>query len=359
MSENIVQNRLEEVKLKNSLLIIVISNEGAYREVFNSANVKSRISEMNGVTLEISTNSREYENFRQIYLVGTPPLICFISADGIVLDVVKGEISQELFLKVLNFSFENLNRGDQNQGYYPLNALLKLPTPDNKAIGEELTVKSPQKSPTVPISADNLVTHPIESKELPKKQTSNLCRLKFSLPNGSQVSHSFEAGTTLEELKLFLQTHLPNSKGLVIIRPHPRMEFQSDQDKLTLQQLDIQSGTGLFVREKINEVKSTFSIIWRFVTAIYSLLISLYAYFFSTRNYSTPQQPADRAQANLTQAEISPSKTSEENRGITAHAKNNTSTRAVNRRHNMYRLTDLEDKEDDNNTYNGNSTQQQ
>ncbi|KAI6654288.1 UBX domain-containing protein 4 isoform X1 [Oopsacas minuta] len=346
-SENTnIPSFIEKVKSTGSLLIAIISDGKFYENIFESNQVKTVLCNNNAITLDIKFPSQNYNDFAAFYKLGTPPFICFIASNGVVVEAIRGEISQEYLIKILKYSLENIGRGnDSNQVYYPLNELVNLPEPEPIPIletvkTEKQIVQEDKPMPMITVKksepkvTDNIVT---------KRQIiSNNCRIKFTLPDGSHISNSFQPTNTLAELKHFLRDRIPGLKDITIIRPHPREEFQPDQDVMTLQDLDIRTGSGLIVHIAVTEI-AKFSIRPIF-TAIFAFFAAIFAYFF----------PA-RTNQNNTQPQIDTTHTS----SIAQNAKSNSSTRVIGRRGNMFRLSDLRDKDDESNTYNGNSTQQQ
>ena len=352
---------LEKVRSTGTLLIVKISTQSFYENLFESDQLKAKILENNAVTIGIEFPSKNYDNFASFYKIGTPPLICFIAPNGVVIEVVRGEISQEYFIKVLTFALSNIGRGkDANEVYYPFNEIATLPLQEQKSTKPLLESTKPLLESTKPLlettkpqilnmqkekplnSHKPRSTVPKLCDNTPTKVINNICRIKFTLPDGSHISNTFESTSTLAELRLFLLERIPGIKDFVIIRPHPREEFQSTQNESTLRELDIPTGSGLVIRVCSTEIAKMPISIWPFFAAIISFFASIFSYFFPVWSNS----PA-------------PVISTTNQRTAIPTAKSNTSTRTVGRRGNMYRLSDLKDRDDDNNTYNGNSTQQQ
>ena len=337
---------LEKVRSTGSLLIVKISEGRFYENLFESDQLKAKILENNVVTIGIEFPSKDYDNFAAFYKLGTPPLICFIAPNGIVVEVVRSEISQEYFTKVLTFVLSNIEKGKDASGvYYPLNEIAILPIPEPKSLRPVLETIKTQISNVQKETPKLLNTQKPELIPTPTKRQviSNVCRIKFTLPDGSHISNTFESTNTLAELKLFLLERIPGIKDFVIIRPHPREEFHSTQNESTLRELDIPTGSGLIVRVISTEIAKMPISIWPLLTAIFSFFASILSYFFPARR-NTPAPVNSPAN----QRPVAP-----------PTAKSNTTTRTVSRRGNTYRLSDLKDQDDENNTYNGNSTQQQ
>ena len=330
---------LEKVRATGAILIVKISDESFYKNIFESEELKARISNNNIVTIGIEFPSEDYDNFVSCYKLGAPPLICFLAPNGVVMEVVRGEIAADYFNKVLNFVLSNIERGQENGVYYPFSELATLPIPVQKSVQPALEAQ--KETPITTHKPQSTVTK--LSEQIPTRAISNICRIKFTLPNGSHISNSFESTTTLAELKLFLLERIPGiSKDFVVIRPHPREEFQSTQNESTLRELDISTGSGLIVRFTSNKIAKMPITTWPFFAAIISFFASILSYFFPPRrNIPAPVNPTTNQHV------------------VIPTAKSNTSSRTVGRRGNTHRLSDLRDRDDESNTYNGNSTQQQ
>ena len=344
----IISSCLEQVKSRNALLIAIVSDGHFYKDLFDSNQVKTLLSENNTINLYIKFPSREYTQFAELYNLGTPPFISLIASNGITVEAVRGEIPQEYFIKLFKFALSNIAKGaEENTVYYPLNELVNLPVPEVKTVPKVIKIvkQDLKHNPTPGITVKELEPKSPEAVVINRQAIIGNCRIKFTLSNGSNISNAFEPTTTLVELKNFLRDRIPGLINVTIIRPHPREEFQPNQDTLTLQELDIRTGSALIVHSGTSEVAK--SSIQSVFTAIFSFFAAIWFYFFPARKTQISTQtntPANMAY-NPTQSR--------------QNAKSNSTTRGVGRRGNTFRLSDLRDKDDESNTYNGNSTQQQ
>ena len=345
----IISSCLEKVKLKNALLIVIVSNGHFYKDLFSSNQVKTILSENNTITLDIKFPSREYVHFAEFYKLGNPPLISLIAPNGIVVEAIRGEIPQEYFIKMFKFALSNTAKGnEENTVYYPFNELVDLPVPEVKITPEVIRIEKQnlKDKPTPGIIIKGPESKQLDAMVTNQQAISSNCRIKFTLSNGSSISSTFELTTTLAELKSFLLSRIPGLKNVIIIRPHPREEFQPNQDTSTLQELDIRTGSALIVYTGTSEVAK--SSVQSVFTAIFSFFAAIWVYFF----------PAQRTQQARVQTNT-PANTAYTSTQFRQNAKSNSTTRDVGRKGNTFRLSDLGDKDDESNTYNGNSTQQQ
>ena len=343
-----ISSCLELVESKNALLIVIVSDGRIYKDLFDCDQVKNVLSEHNTVTLDIKFPSREYVHFSEYYKMGEPPFISLIAPNGIVVEAIHGEIPQEYFIKLFQFALSNVAKGpEENKVYYPFSELANLPVPEDKTVPEviEIEKQNLKDKPTPGIIEKRVESKPLETMVTNRQAISSSCRIKFTLSNGSNISSTFEPTTTLAEMKDFLRNRIPSSKNVTIIRPHPREEFQPNQDTSTLQELDIRTGSALIVHCGTSEIaKSSMQSVF---TAIFSFFAAIWVYFF----------PARRTQARI--QTNTPANTADNSTRFRQNAKSNSTTRVVGRRGNTFRLSDLRDKDDERNTYNGNSTQQQ
>ncbi|CAG9834282.1 unnamed protein product [Diabrotica balteata] len=209
--------------------------------------------------------------------------------------------------------------------------------------------------------ARNQVTPP-KAPEAPKapsppKLDSNITRLQFKLPDGTSVTQEFEVSDTLEYVVSFLRSNLNITlSSFNLATTFPRREYTSKDYPTTLLDLELVPNANLLVlptnggEVSTNSEPGIISILW---WGIWSPIFSILGFFKNlvfgsgSRNTTRPP-PNEPARRTPTTARTSTTK----RKGV------NDGTTVIKRQGNVHRLSDRKDDDDENNTWNGNSTQQ-
>lgn len=192
----------------------------------------------------------------------------------------------------------------------------------------------------------------------------DVARIQFRLPDGSTHSHNFEASATLGEVRIYAATQLNFPfREFAMSTAFPRREFTANYDSQTVRDLQLvptavililPAASGTVVSSSSNGSGLT-NMVWSLLTPLFSLLNYLRTLLFGGGGGS-------RAIGGNNFGQNSSERNTQQSTTNSTGAKRRTptsETTAVRRQGNIHRLTNRHDSSDDeNNTWNGNSTQQ-
>lgn len=176
----------------------------------------------------------------------------------------------------------------------------------------------------------------------------NITRIQFKLPTGEAKSHSFPPNTTLRQVRDFINNNIDLSfSEYRLATTFPRREFTNDDNESTLLSLSLTpTGVILILPLAVSNVRPHASdwlkiisnLFWDLVQPVFSAANYIQQYFTSrpSTDSSGPSETVSPA----------PPQSSQGSRGF------------VRRSGNIHSLRDINDGNDENNTWNGNSTQQ-
>ncbi|KAK9301422.1 hypothetical protein QLX08_006243 [Tetragonisca angustula] len=198
-------------------------------------------------------------------------------------------------------------------------------------------------------------------------------RIQFRLPSGNPYIAQFEPSSTLRDLRTYVvqNINLP-FRQFVMSTSFPRRELMHEDDDKTLLELElVPTAVILILPLKSSNVTTTVtstqdvSILPQFVWSTFALFTAVYYYLigYITGRRNIPKQPSNSVEKNDTENIA-------EN-AVTANLQNVASSSSLVRRYlgnqgnttiktegNVHRLHSSGDDNDENNTWNGNSTQQ-
>lgn len=202
-------------------------------------------------------------------------------------------------------------------------------------------------------------------KEAAHRERSAIARIQFRLPDGSSLTNQFPSETTLQEARQFAAQEVGNRFGhFSLATMFPRHEFTAEDLEKTLLELELAPSASIVLLPQssrpANTVVQSSSTggVWSLLGTILYPLLAVWR-FLSGFLFSSPP-PAPPASRSQTQQ---PSNSLNTN---AAEPKRETIRKRVLEKRpedfkqdgKIYRLRTQEDSEDDNNTWNGNSTQQ-
>lgn len=196
-----------------------------------------------------------------------------------------------------------------------------------------------------------------KKKEAAVRQRSSVARLQFRLPDGSSFSSQFPAQTLLREARQFAQQEVGGVYGsFTLATMFPRREFTSEDLDRTLTELELAPSASIVIlpqscRAPSSLSPSSSSPLWSLLSALFYPLVAVWRMFSSLVFGSSPDRSAgnttDPTATENTQRETAPKQTSQDKR-----------PKNFKKEGKICRLRTQEDSEDENNTWNGNSTQQ-
>jgi len=195
----------------------------------------------------------------------------------------------------------------------------------------------------------------------------NMARIQFRLPDGSSHSHNFEVTATLGEVRSYAATHLRFPfREFAMSTTFPRREFTSNHDGQTLGDLHlVPSAVMLILPASGRAITSSQSynwshLLWSFLAPLFSVLNYLRTLVFGGGGSSSSVGGSSISRGRNTQQSSSSSRPASTQNPTGARRRTpSDQTSVIRREGNIHRLTDRHDPDDDeNNTWNGNSTQQ-
>ncbi|XP_070587509.1 UBX domain-containing protein 4 isoform X2 [Erythrolamprus reginae] len=199
-------------------------------------------------------------------------------------------------------------------------------------------------------------------KETSQKEKSAVARIQFRLPDGSSFTNSFPSDAPLEEAHRFAAQIVGNTYGnFSLATMFPRREFTKDDYEKKLSDLGLAPSASIVLlpagRPATAVVQSSSGDLWKFLGTILYPLIAVWR-FISNFLFTSP--PSSQPPARHQQQHSNPSapSTAEPNRQAVRKRVLEKRNEEFKKEGKIYRLRTQDDGEDDNNTWNGNSTQQ-
>ncbi|CAH3127566.1 unnamed protein product [Pocillopora meandrina] len=182
-------------------------------------------------------------------------------------------------------------------------------------------------------------------------------RLQFRLPDGSLLTNSFSPDTPLETIQQYIISQLgPSSSSITMFTTYPRRELTEEDLLKSLAELGLAPSSTLIVAVRGSNSltpsgTSSFPelLLW-ILSPLFTLINFLKAFLFGSPDQSRgTQNPPSQRTNNSTQSQPS-------NSGVRHRVPGGVSS--VKKEGGIHRLHNRDDEDDDNNTWNGNSTQQ-
>ncbi|KAH0621360.1 hypothetical protein JD844_022544 [Phrynosoma platyrhinos] len=200
-------------------------------------------------------------------------------------------------------------------------------------------------------------------KEASQRERSAVARIQFRLPDGSSFTNSFPSDAPLEEARQFAAQTVGNTYGnFSLATMFPRREFTKDDYGKKLLDLELAPSASVVLlpagRPATAVVQSSNGDFWRFLGTILYPLIAVWR-FISNFLFTSPppsQPPVGRHQQE--HSEANSSNAAEPSRQAVRKRVLEKRSEEFKKEGKIYRLRTQDDGDDDNNTWNGNSTQQ-
>ncbi|XP_068670845.1 UBX domain-containing protein 4-like isoform X2 [Montipora foliosa] len=183
-------------------------------------------------------------------------------------------------------------------------------------------------------------------------------RLQFRLPDGSSVTNSFSADSTLDTIRQFISIHLgSNTSSVTLYTTYPRRELTEEDLVKSLSDLGLAPSATLVValtnRNAVMPSGSSSSqsdvFLW-ILSPLFALISFIKAFLFGS-----PDQPRGAYGPTAGRQDTNPQSQQSNSRVRRRVPQGGASFREEG---GVYRLNNEDDEDDDNNTWNGNSTQQ-
>ncbi|XP_005286822.3 UBX domain-containing protein 4 isoform X1 [Chrysemys picta bellii] len=201
-------------------------------------------------------------------------------------------------------------------------------------------------------------------REASQKERSAIARIQFRLPDGSSFTNQFPAEAPLEEARQFAAQTVGNTYGnFSLATMFPRREFTKEDYGKKLLELELAPSASIVLlpagRPATSVVQASGGDLWKFLGTILYPLIAGWR-FISNFLFTSPppSQPTARAGHQQEHSNPSPSSTVEPSRQAVRKRVLEKRGEDFKKEGKIYRLRTQDDGEDENNTWNGNSTQQ-
>ncbi|NXI38871.1 UBXN4 protein, partial [Galbula dea] len=201
-------------------------------------------------------------------------------------------------------------------------------------------------------------------KEASQKERSAIARIQFRLPDGSSFTNQFPSEARLEEARQFAAQTVGNAYGnFSLATMFPRREFTKEDYGKQLLELELAPSASVVLlpvgRPATSVVQASGSDLWKFLGTILYPLLAVWR-FISNFLFTSPPPSQSALRSAHQQDNSSPSASSSMEQSRQAVRKRVVEKRGEDfkKEGKIYRLRTQDDGEDENNTWNGNSTQQ-
>uniref|UniRef100_A0A8C6IPA7 UBX domain-containing protein 4 n=1 Tax=Melopsittacus undulatus TaxID=13146 RepID=A0A8C6IPA7_MELUD len=201
-------------------------------------------------------------------------------------------------------------------------------------------------------------------KEAAQKERSAIARIQFRLPDGSSFTNQFPSEARLEEARQFAAQTVGNAYGsFSLATMFPRREFTKEDYGKTLLELELAPSASVVLlpagRPATSVVQASGGDLWKFLGTILYPLLAVWR-FISNFLFTSPppSQSAVRSAHQPDHPNPSASSSTEQSRQAVRKRVLEKRGEDFKKEGKIYRLRTQDDGEDENNTWNGNSTQQ-
>uniref|UniRef100_A0A8D0GI56 UBX domain-containing protein 4 n=1 Tax=Sphenodon punctatus TaxID=8508 RepID=A0A8D0GI56_SPHPU len=200
-------------------------------------------------------------------------------------------------------------------------------------------------------------------KEASQRERSAVARIQFRLPDGSSFTNQFPSDAPLQEARQFAAQTVCNAYGnFSLATMFPRREFTKDDYGKKLLDLELAPSASIVLlpagRPAKSVVQASGGDLWQFLGTILYPLIAVWR-FISNFLFTNPPPPPPTSRTHQ-QEHTNPSASNATEPSRQAVRKRVLEKRGEDFKKDgkIYRLRTQDDGEDENNTWNGNSTQQ-
>ncbi|KFZ52370.1 UBX domain-containing protein 4, partial [Antrostomus carolinensis] len=201
-------------------------------------------------------------------------------------------------------------------------------------------------------------------KEASQKERSAIARIQFRLPDGSSFTNQFPSDARLEEARQFAAQTVGNAYGnFSLATMFPRREFTKEDYGKKLLELELAPSASVVLlpagRPATSVVQASGGDLWKFLGTILYPLLAVWR-FISNFLFTSPPPSQSAVRSAHQQDHSNPSTSSSVEQSRQAVRKRVVEKRGEDfkKEGKIYRLRTQDDGEDENNTWNGNSTQQ-
>ncbi|XP_068429006.1 UBX domain-containing protein 4 [Clinocottus analis] len=204
-----------------------------------------------------------------------------------------------------------------------------------------------------------------ERKEAVVRERSTIARIQFRLPDGSSFTNQFPSQSRLQDARQFAVQEVGKRYGnFSLATMFPRREFTSEDLDKTLLELDLAPSASIVLLPQSSRpanavVQSSDGGIWAILGTLLYPLLAVWR-FLSSFLFATPPPPgaASRGSAQPSGSYTNASASDKDKRETVNKDNVEKRPKDFKKDGKICRLRNQDDSEDENNTWNGNSTQQ-
>ncbi|XP_059826213.1 UBX domain-containing protein 4 [Hypanus sabinus] len=197
-------------------------------------------------------------------------------------------------------------------------------------------------------------------------ERSKVCRIQFRLPDGSSFTNQFSPDASLEEAREFAESRVGGKYGnFELAITFPRKQFTKDDYKKTLTELELVPNASIILipggRSTSSMVPSSEGGLWTFLSTLFYPVTAIWRFLNNYLFVGDSTQRSSGGTASPAQPETprtTPSVVSDTDREVRRRRILEKRGEDFKREGKIYRLRREDDADDENNTWNGNSTQQ-
>ncbi|XP_057199175.1 UBX domain-containing protein 4 isoform X2 [Triplophysa rosa] len=346
------------------------------------------------VAIRLDAQSETCVQFSQIYPVVCIPSCFFIGENGVPLEVIAGSVTAEELTQRINKVRQNVLKKEVDRWKLGKEVLdykrkqeeektKRLLEERNREKAEERAARERVKQQIALDRADRAtrysqVQQEAEAarltalqaraaedeakREATHRERSAVARIQFRLPDGSSFTNQFPSETRLQEARRFVVQEVGNRYGhFSLATMFPRREFTAEDLVRSLLELELAPSASIVLLPQSSRASNTVihssegGGIWVVLGSLLFPLLAVWR-FITSFLFRTPPPPASPRPQN--QHTPSSGSSSEPKRDAVRKRVLEKRPEDFKKDGKIYRLRTQEDSEDDNNTWNGNSTQQ-
>ena len=194
------------------------------------------------------------------------------------------------------------------------------------------------------------------------KERNNVARIQFPLPDGSSFTNQFPSDAPLEEARQFAAQTVGNTYGnFSLATMFPRREFTKEDYKKKLLDLELAPSASVVLlpagRPTTSMVHSSSGDFWTFLGTVLYPFLAIWRLISNFLFGNPPPAQTSVRAASLESSNLASSSNSEKREPVRKRVLEKRGE-DLKKEGKIYRLRTQDDGEDENNTWNGNSTQQ-
>ncbi|KAM9038678.1 UBX domain-containing protein 4 [Antechinus flavipes] len=199
-------------------------------------------------------------------------------------------------------------------------------------------------------------------KESSSRERSAIARIQFRLPDGSSFTNQFPSDAPLEEARQFAAQMVGNTySNFSLATMFPRREFTKEDYRKKLSELELAPSASVVLlpagRPATSVVQSSSGELWKFLGTVLYPFFAIWRLISNFLFTSPPPSQTSIRSTPLEHTNPTASGSSENREGVRKRVLEKRGE-DFKKEGKIYRLRTQDDGEDENNTWNGNSTQQ-